>query len=578
MKHRLKYLTALLAFLLFNLYSCIRIAHYLNEFNFQHKPIAIKILEQTPPRLDHRGKIDADSDGEDEVVFTSIACFANIQTFSVYKPLHKDYACEFFGDTRTPLNFEFFECYYNNQLETYVFRFLEVRDGGLFIREIDNRGNILDKQLQLESLTRPIKMDGKWFFQPQLVDLDADNKNDLVIVLKSDSPGNARGAACFDPQSGKKLWEYYSGTKIENASFYDLDHDGNKETILTSYATNNEIEYNGTNDRFSYVIVLDRKGNMKWQKEIGAYNTFSYAVVLDQQGNGRCEIVASAECTPWRFGKVFLLDALTGAQKQSFSSNAERGISFSKPCVLNMPGTEPRIYVGDTSGNLQLLDKNLSFLKKIEKTGPLHVLNTTSPDEILYYLYARRQNRLMVFDWNLEKEIFTMDFNFDGAFEFVPLRSKSGHYALILADKLYLLTETRFTFKQIVQYWLRSDVLFTLLSLFLFNGFFIYFLHRWRIPFSRYFRGAQEDIIEKYELYDIVLAIIHQAKNPISTVLWTAEKIKRDSSLLTDAGAGENFARLADVLLENVNILKQQTNQISKLVEINEPGKIEVPG
>lgn len=578
MKQRLKYLSALLAFLLFNLYTGIRLFNYIKEFNLQHKSIAIKILEGSTPELGGSGKIDADRDGEDEVVFASKTGFANIQTFAVFKPVDRDYSREFFGDTRTPLKFEFFECYYNNRLETYVFRFLEVGSGGLFIREIDNRGNILDKQLQLEGLTRPIDTDGQWSLQPQSVDLDEDNNNELAIILKSDSPGNPRGAACFDSQSGKKLWEYYSGTRIENAVFHDLDHDGNKEIILTSYAPNNEIEYNGTSDRFSYVIVLDHKGNVKWQKEIGDHYTFSYVAVSDQRRKGRCDIVAAADCTPARIGKVFLFDALTGEQKQSFPSATERGISFSQPCVLNLTGAQPRIYIGDSSGKLWIFDKNLSFLKKIETTGPIHVLNTTSPDENLYYLYTRRQNRLLVFDWNLEKEIFTMDFNFDGAFELVPLRSKSGHYALILADKLYLLTETIITFKQILQYWLRFDVLLTLLSLLFLNGFFIYILHRWKIPFYRYFHGAREDIIEKSELYEIVLAIIHQAKNPISTILWAAEKMKRDSSLLTDVGARENFAQLADVLLENVNTLKRQTHEISKLAENDEAGKIEVPG
>ncbi len=578
MKHRLKYLTVLLTFLVFNLYTGIRLFHYLSEFNLQHKPVSIGILESSSPLLTGNHRIDVDLDGADEAVSTVIAGFPNMQLISVFKPVNSDYSREFFGDTRAPLGFEFFDCYYNNQLKTYVFRFLEARSDGLFVREVDNRGNVLDKQLELEGLLRPLKKDGKWFLQPQPVDLDADNKNELVIILKSDAPDNPRGVACFDPDSGKKHWEYYSGTRIENAVFYDLNHDGKKEIILTSYAANNEIEYNGTNDRFSYVIVLDRKGNVKWEREIGDHYTFSYVAVSDQRRKGRCDIVAAAECTPGRIGKVFLFDALTGAQKQLFPSAAEPGISFSQPCVLNLTGSEPRIYIGDSSGKLWMLDKNLSFLKKIEKTAPIHVLNTPSLNEDLYYLYTRCRNRLLVFDQGLEKEIFTMDFNFDGSFEFVPLRSKSGHYALIKADKLYLLTETRVTFREIAQYWTRSGLLFTVVSVFLFNGFFVYSVYRWKIPFSRYFHGAHEDVIETSELYDIVLAVIHQAKNPISTVLWTAEKMKRDSSLLTDAGARENFTQLADVLLENVNILKQQTHEISKLVEIDEPGKIEIPG
>jgi signal transduction histidine kinase len=167
--------------------------------------------------------------------------------------------------------------------------------------------------------------------------------------------------------------------------------------------------------------------------------------------------------------------------------------------------------------------------------------------------------------------MFTMDFDIEPPveFEFVSLRSKEGHYALIKADHLYLVTESGISFGEMVKYWVHSGLLFTLLILLLFNGFFIYSVYRWEIPLFRYFRGSHREVVEPPELYDIVQAIAHQVKNPISTVLWTAEKIKRDTTTMSDTNARETYTQLADILVENVKTLKQQTHHISKLVQVH---------
>jgi hypothetical protein len=460
-------------------------------------------------------------------------------------------------------------------LDTYVFRFLETDEGGIFVREIDNRGNPLqNKVVEFEKLGQRFPKGGNRRRKPTLVDLDADGKNELVFLLQSDYPYDPRGAACFDPISGKKLWEYYAGTKIENAVFHDLDHDGKKEIILTSFAANNGIEVNDTGDSYSFVIVLDWKGNVRWKRKVGAWHTYSRVTVSDVEGDGRSEIIAAAECGPARTnyrGKVFIFDAVTGERKHSFPSHAAGDISFSKPYVLKLSNTQSRIYVGDSSGRLLILDKNLALLKKIEENGPIHVLNTSPPSESRHYLYTRCGNRLLVYDWDLEKEVFTMDFDFEPPIEFIPLRSKEGRYALIKADSLYLVTESKASFGEMVKHWTHSGFLFTLIILLLFNGFFFYSVYRLKIPVFRYFRGTHTDVIEAPELYDIVEAIVHQAKNPISTILWTAEKIKRHSRGMNESKVRETYTQLADVLVENVNILKQHTHHISTLVRVHNP-------
>lgn len=572
MKPSIKYVVVVLTFLVIDLYAGIRLFHYIKELNLRHRPVSVDIVEGVLPKL--AAPVDIDRDGEDEVAFSQVSGFPNMQLISVFIPLNRDFCREYYGDTRAPRDAVFFDYRYDPRLETYVFRFLETRERDLVVIEIDNRETTLPYRLEFERLERPFEKDENWSPRPQLVDLDADDKNELVVILNSDDPGNPRGAACFDPVSGKKHWEYYSGTRIENAFFHDLDHDGKKEIVLTSRAANNEIELNGTSDRYSYVIVLDCKGKERWKQDTGDWYTNSRVTVSDLEGDGRYEIVASAESAPGRRnvqGKVFIFDARTGTRKNSFPPLVEESISFSRPYVLKLTGAGPRIYVGDSGGRLWILDKNLVPLKKVETGGPVHVLNTSPPGERRYYLYTRCRNRLMVFDWDLETEVFSMDFDFEGPFEYLPLRPADGHHALVKADKLYLLTESKASFQETSRYWVRSGLLFTVVVLFLFNGFFIYFLYRWDIPLSRYFRGTRTPLIEISELYDIVRVIVHQVKNPISTVLWTAEKIKRDSSGIKNADAAETFIQLADVLLENVHVLKRHTREISKLVEENAP-------
>ena len=240
--------------------------------------------------------------------------------------------------------------------------------------------------------------------------------------------------------------------------------------------------------------------------------------------------------------------------------------------MLKLSNTETRIYVGDSKGGLWMLDKNLKTLKKIEKNGTIYVLNTSTSPKNLNYLYARCQNQLLVFDWDLEKEIYTREF--EHPFELLPLRSKQGHDAVLNADKLYWLNEKKISPGYIFKEWLHQGLLFALIILLLFNGFFIYYIIRggWQIFPGLKRKNANIDTMDTSQLHEMVQAIAHQVKNPISTILWTAEKIKRDSGKMKDTSTRDSYNQLADFLVEDVKTLKQHTRQISKLVQaFNKP-------
>jgi signal transduction histidine kinase len=573
----------LLTFIIINLYAGLRLFYQFKEFKqfYMTVPITIESMKEQTYLPWLADALEVDDDGEDEIVYSCLLSPPQQQAISVFERMSDDYKTEYYGDILASLDYIFFDIYYNPELETYVFRFLDVENGRLVLREVDNRMNPV-KNLDFEKLKKSFAVPGNWFKKAFLVDLDpaprekGDEKKELILILHSEYPQDPRGVVCFDPETGKLLWEYYSGTMIEEVEFFDLDRDGKKEIILTSFAANDDIEENGTSDRFSYVIVLDSNGKEQWHRKVGDWHTYSHAVASDLEDDGTFEIIAVAQCSRKRsegpYGKIFCFKGITVEKEEKYPIP---GVSFSKPFVLKSAKTGTRIYVGDTKGHLWVLDRNFNPLNEIRRDAPLNVLNKTvlSPSENWEYIYVRANNHLLVFARDLDNEIFNRKFNVDTPIEMIPLKSKQGHYALIKADKLYLLKESKVSInlKALVRYGVKSGLFVTIFILVLFNGFIVYRRVRTGAPLFPFGRKRDTDSVGVSQPYDLVQAIAHQVKTPISTILWTAEKIKRDSEKFAETGTRETYSHLADVLTADVKTLKKQTGHLAKLVRVYNP-------
>jgi len=186
MKKTRKFLTAILAFMIVNLYAGIRLFHQVKEMRLNFTPISIKLMNQFPPQVIN--VLDVDNDGEDEVSLTHSATFPNKQHVSVFELIRSLYHMEYYGDILAPLNCVFFDIYDDPHLNTYVFRFLEVEKGNLFLKEIDNRQNLINVR-PFQSPDQQFSEKGNWFKKPTAVDLDGDNKKELVIILNSNYIG-----------------------------------------------------------------------------------------------------------------------------------------------------------------------------------------------------------------------------------------------------------------------------------------------------------------------------------------------------------------------------------------------------
>jgi signal transduction histidine kinase len=577
MKKKLSTVCSIFVFIAINYLIGIHFFHHLQNLKLKNAPISIEVLSKDPSLL--VGTFDIDRDGEDEVVREIVFPASGNHAISIYEPFEKDYLPHFYGEILVPDNYEFFDAYYDKALDTYIFKFLELRNGKIVLEERDNH-QYLQKKITLENLSEELPLYEVEFLKPIKVDLEPDGKDELVIIFGIDDKKYPRGVACFDLESGKRLWEYYSGTQIVNAKFKDLDGKPGKEIVLSSFAAHDGMEKNGTSDSYSYVILLDGNGKERWKKAIGGLLTYVLTTIADLDNDGTFEIVAATQSHRTRikaWGKITILEGTSGEQKSL--ENFET-VSLSNPFVRESK-KEARIYIGDSEGCIRILDRHLQTLKIIKESAPIAVLNTSTPSRNWNFLYARSQNRLMAFDMDLKRKVFSYKFespsaedrNLTGSF-FVPLRTnnKQGNYALVNADQLYRLRASPVSFKKKFKNIVDSGLLVSFLSLLLFNGVFIYW--GYLIKTSTHLQPLrQKKKLEISQFFEILQGISHQLKNPLSTILWTAEKLKRSINKPgnKEKQKEENYLQLADFLVDDVKTLRQQTNNLLKLIQIQKP-------
>lgn len=562
----------LLVFLAADFYIIFDCIQCYNDFISMKKIISAMEMTRQPPLLTET--LDVDLDGEDEVFHTHNYIISHKQDVSLFEPFQRHYECHYYGEILVPASFTFFGAYYDKYLQTYVFRFLDYEKGELFLKDMDNRQNLY-KRLNVKGPGIKLNPDVPMaFLKPITVDLEEDGKDELIVLFKQDdrSPG---AVLCIDPTSGKLLWKHFAGTVIVEAECRDLDNDGKKEIVLSTFSSGDGVRFNGTSDAYSYVITLESNGTIRWRKEIGDRYTFTRTTVKDIDNDNVLEIIAASEAhskTERAQGRIVVLEGPTGEPKENKPFQLYN-VSFSKPLV-HQSEAGARIYVGDSNGNIRKFDKHLKLLKtiNIKEKSQAYVLSSHSWDYLLVY----SQGQLMAYDWELERKVSGFNFPPPTPLSYLlppsillPLRTKSGHYALVNSDKLYLISQSGSSsfYKNI----LNSGLLFSSFIFLLVNGLFLYFIYIYKkaAKFRQYSIKREVDLSESLQVFQ---AITHQLKNPIATLIWTAEKIKRSiqkGDMKRKSSA--DYFQLAEFLVEDVKIMRQQSDNILKLVQIQEP-------
>ncbi|NIM17823.1 MAG: hypothetical protein GTO45_38090 [Candidatus Aminicenantes bacterium] len=579
MKERIKYLkrtAPVILLIVVNIYVGNRLIGHLKEFNLKTAPISIdEIIKKHPYRF--AGTLDIDTDNEDEVAFSRTYTTPNKQEVSVFEPFQKDFNYHYYGEILAPFSYVFLDAYYNEDWKINVFRFLEFKEGAFHIVEKDNRQNPR-KTIPLEKLKVDLSGQKIDFLPPALVDLEADGQLEMVIIFSSSNEPYTRGIGCFDPESRKLLWEYYAGTKITGAQFLDLDGQGGKEIILSSFAANNDVTVNGTSDAHSYVIVLDSKGNERWKKEVGNYHTFTHTAAADLDHDGTAEIVTTTERYHTRLKEEGVIIMFDAAGEEKKPHHPLFPVSFSRPSIRVFGKDDVRIYVGDSDGKIWMFDRNLKYMDDTEANSPVRVLNISSASQEWHYVYAHTQDQFLVYDRDLTRKIFSFSFEQPlnggdsdmGISTFmIPIQTKQGNFALLKAELVYRVRESVLSFKEIFKIMVTSGLLPAIVFLLLFDGFFIYFLYRMKV--SNGSRSGRKVSPETVKFLEIVQGIAQKLKNPISSVLWAAEKIKSRARENTDRKKRDSYLQLSEFLMDDAEKMRRQTDHLLRLVQIYNP-------
>jgi len=164
-----------------------------------------------------------------------------------------------------------------------------------------------------------------------VVDLNGDDRLELLAVVMSSFSKGPRGVAAFDATSGQRLWYYDiggvpGGSDEGVVTVGDLDGDGKLEIVFGNGSpANGRVGADGSDDASCRVWCVAPSGELVWRTAPFYEGGFvdSYAVLADLDHDGRDEIVAlptSHDIADWkaRLGRISLLNPPDGSTRPGY--------------------------------------------------------------------------------------------------------------------------------------------------------------------------------------------------------------------------------------------------------------------
>ncbi len=188
------------------------------------------------------------------------------------------------------------------------------------------------------------------------------------------------------------------------------------------------------------------------------------------------------------------------------------------------------------------------------------------------YLTIRTISRLVVYDWEAEKKIFLSSLLSSelppGSLPYsylLPGKTARGNYAYAYAQKLFQLREVKRSAANLSKGMLNIGLFFTIIVCFLFNTFISYILYRRKTVTGS---TGEDKGIEAYRFTERLQGIAKDLKNPITTILWTTEKLKQDPQIgrRETHKDTESYQRMTELLCNDAQILKEKTGSLLELI------------
>ena len=198
-------------------------------------------------------------------------------------------------------------------------------------------------------------------------DLDGDEYPEIIMRVSSNYDLIPRGIWVVSIKQRTVMWTFPTGTEVTDIVVEDLENDGDLEIVFGGSAVNNGANANGTDDRHSYLIVLDHTGKLVWRLETGGEFSGCFPGVADLHRDGNKEII-----TMYRSrgpdapvsGSIRIRDPKTGSIEREYSAL----LRPSKTLIsdIDLDGRD-EIIVGTVSvePELLVLTDSLSLKKRI---------------------------------------------------------------------------------------------------------------------------------------------------------------------------------------------------------------------
>lgn len=567
----IKKLCAILVFAGINAFLIYQLYHQLSEFRLTVSPISVQRLPLGNRRFNFAK--DVDGDGRHELIFHDTSRHPDQIEYSIANLPAGTPVPTIRYHAAIPRGHQIIDASYNRNLNLYSFQYIMQKGKNLVIKEISQNDSLPPRLITLDVDAMEISGGNFSAGINRIEDLENDGNPEILMSLASGYNRSPRGISCFDYQTGKCLWTYFCGPAIPEIQFGLPGKDGKKKIILSTCAVNNGLVLNGTSDAFSYVIVLDSNGNELWKRLTGKWYTQPISVLADIDNDGNSEIIAALHnhrFDPEIRGSLYILDGLTGEIK---AKRLNPVASYSNPFIRFPFQTEPRIYVGDSKGRIHMYDKYLLPLKikPLDSRKPIKILNSPKVAKDSPYLYVLSSENFTAYTWDLQQKVIETPMSFPSLFKFnllggylLPAGIQEGDYLLTNPYHTYSVREKIVPFHEYLNKFLSSSSMFSIFLLLLFNLLYLF----WTLQFSKItvsHPGAEES-----QVLEQIQEAARQAKNPISTILWTAEKIKRMAENTSETSTPQSYERLTGFLEQDVETLKQQTTHILKLLQTEE--------
>ncbi|RMD90262.1 MAG: VCBS repeat-containing protein, partial [Calditrichaeota bacterium] len=211
------------------------------------------------------------------------------------------------------------------------------RNDSTFLRIIDHRGNILIRSAFLFTGKARVDSSGYYPWQGKILqmfyaDINADEKNEIVVIPSEGLARAPRGVFVYDGTSLRRKWKYEIGPAI---SFYpyllDPDGDGKFNILLPTSSPMNGNVANGTSDENGYLILLGPDGEVLSQEKLtGAFGGINARVAdLDHDGRQEILLMLTNALEPQRF-RLEMRDAASLKLLRSFALTGAAGFEIAQ--------------------------------------------------------------------------------------------------------------------------------------------------------------------------------------------------------------------------------------------------------